>query len=70
VLEKYLREGVDYVEFSVGWSDMVEKPWVAKEVVLAIFHLLSWEWNSQLDSLVALAALLLGSCCLWTTPSI
>jgi hypothetical protein len=32
MLTKYSEANVSYVEFSVGWGDMVEKPRVAQEV--------------------------------------
>jgi hypothetical protein len=32
VLKKYADACCKYVEFSVGWNDIVERPWVAQEV--------------------------------------
>jgi hypothetical protein len=33
MLEKYSRCGVKYVEFSIGWSDVVECSWVYHQLV-------------------------------------
>jgi hypothetical protein len=36
VLKKYQSAGVGYVEFSIGWSDMVEHPWIYRQLTQPI----------------------------------
>jgi hypothetical protein len=40
VTKKYREAQVRYVEFSVGWGDMVDRPWVAQEVGRFSLHFL------------------------------
>jgi hypothetical protein len=36
MLKKYSYCGVKYVEFAVGWSDIVERPWVFHELTAKV----------------------------------
>mmetsp|Transcript_24537 Transcript_24537/g.73539 ORF Transcript_24537/g.73539 Transcript_24537/m.73539 type:complete len:563 (-) Transcript_24537:87-1775(-) len=37
VLDRYVRSGVSYVEFSVGFGDLVNRPWIFKHLALPEF---------------------------------